>query len=405
MKQTLLVVDDDVDALHLLCLILEKQGFSVVSATDGSEAIQKAIQEKPDLILMDVTMPGKDGFEVTKLMKSDEKLAHIPIIMLTAKGDIDDKLYGFEAGVDDYLTKPIQPKELIAHVQAVLTRNQRKHELKGALPRLQRAYTIGLIAAKGGLGCSTLSLALGLLLREMSDREVIVAEYRPGQGSLGYILKVDDPLRIPQLFDIPLADLTNEHIENILFHYSLPTPQDEDSKNKEIRLLLSSSHPGESKYIHQTELYKMITHLLSKICGFLILDLGTSLNPIAEKTLEQCDELIVITDTVDYTVRQTKALIHALNSYGFNGNKVEVFVHNARSATLSGYTAKKEELKYLNQYASLFVLEHLSTKEIEEYINLPIYYNDDGFPTYWKAVKHLANRINERVSLSIPLSE
>jgi CheY-like chemotaxis protein len=85
MKQTLLVVDDDIDALHLLCLILEKQGFSVIRATDGSEAIQKTIQEKPDLILMDVTMPGKDGYEVTRLIKSDEKLSNIPIIMLTAK--------------------------------------------------------------------------------------------------------------------------------------------------------------------------------------------------------------------------------------------------------------------------------------------------------------------------------
>jgi MinD-like ATPase involved in chromosome partitioning or flagellar assembly len=287
----------------------------------------------------------------------------------------------------------------------VLTRNQKKKELEGVLPRLQRSYTIGLIAAKGGLGCSTLSLALGLLLREISDREVIVAEYRPGQGSLGYVLHVDDPLRVPQLFDVPLADLTIEHIENILFHYSLPGSQDDSSMKKEIRLLLSSSFPGESKYIHQTELYKMITHLLSKICGFLILDLGTSLNPIAEKTLEQCDELIVITDTVDYTVRQTKALIHALNSYGFNGNKVEVFVHNARSATLSGYTTKKEDLENLNQYASLFVLEHLTIREIEEHVNLPVFYNEDGFPTYWKAVKHLANHINEHVSLSSPQIE
>ncbi len=176
MKQTILIVDDDVDALQLLGIILDKQGFSVISATDGDEALQKAAQTQPDLILLDVTMPGKDGFEVTRQLKADENLAKIPIIMLTAKGDLDDKLIGFEVGVDDYLTKPIQPKELIAHIQAVLTRNQKTKEVEELSPRLQRAYTLGVIAAKGGLGCSTLSLALGLLLKEISDREIIIAE-------------------------------------------------------------------------------------------------------------------------------------------------------------------------------------------------------------------------------------
>ena len=396
MKETLLIVDDDIDSLRLLGLILERQNYTVVTANNGDEAIRKARNEKPDLILMDVTMPGRDGYEVTKIIKEDQKMKNIPIIMLTAKGDLDDKVVGFESGVDDYLTKPTQPKELIAHIQAVLTRNIKNREIKEVTSSLPRSYTIGVIAAKGGLGCSTLSLALGLLLKENSEQEVIVAEYRPGQGTLGFLLGVEDPMRIPNLFDIPLSELNLEHIVKCLINYTLPKKLHiiEEEKRK-IKILLSSSNPGESKYIQQTELYRLITHLLTKISGFLVLDLGTSLNPIAEKTIEQCDELIVITDTVTHTVQQTRALLLSLRSYGFNGNKIDVFLHKTCYSSMCA-DSEKPKLDKEDAYTTLFTPKSFSIKDIKEQLNLPIYYNEGGFTRYWEVMQSLAENIANR---------
>ncbi|MEE9514024.1 MAG: response regulator, partial [Anaerolineales bacterium] len=123
MTNKVLIIDDDVDTLKLVGLMLERQGYEISVASNGTLGLAKAAEDKPELILLDVMMPDLDGYEVTKRLRSNPALAHIPIIMFTAKTMVDDKVAGFEAGVDDYLTKPTHPAELTAHVKAVLARS------------------------------------------------------------------------------------------------------------------------------------------------------------------------------------------------------------------------------------------------------------------------------------------
>ena len=122
MADKVLIIDDDVDTLKLVGLMLERQGYEIAVASNGTIGLTKAAEERPEHILLDVMMPDLDGYEVTRRLRSNPSLAHIPIIMFTAKTMVDDKVAGFEAGVDDYLTKPTHPAELTAHVKAVLTR-------------------------------------------------------------------------------------------------------------------------------------------------------------------------------------------------------------------------------------------------------------------------------------------
>lgn len=128
MKQKLLVVDDEKDILTLLEYNLEKAGFKVISAQDGPEAINVAKREMPDLIILDIMLPSMEGTEVCKIIKREETTSHIPIIMLTAKGEEVDKIVGFELGADDYITKPFSPRELILRVRAVLKRGSEKKD-------------------------------------------------------------------------------------------------------------------------------------------------------------------------------------------------------------------------------------------------------------------------------------
>src|SRR3989304_3365258 len=123
MAEKILVVDDDLDTLKLVGLMLERQGYEITVATNGELGLSKAAPEKPDLILLDIMMPDIDGYEVPRRLRADPSLAHIPIIMFTAKSMVDDKVAGFEVGADDYLTKPTHPAELTAHVKAVLARS------------------------------------------------------------------------------------------------------------------------------------------------------------------------------------------------------------------------------------------------------------------------------------------
>jgi DNA-binding response OmpR family regulator len=128
-KEKILIVDDEKDIVKVLDYNLKKEGFRAVSCYDGEDALDLAFKERPDLIILDLMLPGLDGLEVCKTLKKDVKTSYIPIIMLTAKSEESDKIIGLELGADDYITKPFSPRELIARVKAVLRRIKDKGKL------------------------------------------------------------------------------------------------------------------------------------------------------------------------------------------------------------------------------------------------------------------------------------
>lgn len=119
-KPKILIVDDEENICELVRLYIEKEGFDAIIANDGQEAVAKFNKEKPDLILLDIMLPIKDGWQVCREIRAQSK---VPIIMLTAKGETFDKVLGLEFGADDYVVKPFEPKELIARIRAVLRRS------------------------------------------------------------------------------------------------------------------------------------------------------------------------------------------------------------------------------------------------------------------------------------------
>lgn len=122
-NEKILIVDDELHIIELLKYNLESNGYSVISAQTGKEAIKVAAEKRPDLILLDVMLPEMDGFDVCKHINKAKETEGIPIIMLTAKGEELDKILGLELGADDYITKPFSVRELVARIKAVLRRN------------------------------------------------------------------------------------------------------------------------------------------------------------------------------------------------------------------------------------------------------------------------------------------
>ena len=124
-KQKILIVDDDMHIAELVSLYVEKEGFETKEVHDGREAIQMVSAFQPDLILLDLMLPGMDGYQVCAEIR---KTSRVPVIMLTAKGETFDKVLGLELGADDYIVKPFDPKELVARVKAVLRRYEPQQE-------------------------------------------------------------------------------------------------------------------------------------------------------------------------------------------------------------------------------------------------------------------------------------
>ncbi|MEK7952669.1 response regulator transcription factor [Luteolibacter soli] len=121
--QKILIVEDERDIADLVGFNLERAGYNVLKAHDGITGTEVAIRERPDLVILDLMLPGKDGYGVFKELRRDSRSRDIPVIMLTARAQTEDRIQGLEAGADDYLTKPFSPKELMLRVQAVLKRS------------------------------------------------------------------------------------------------------------------------------------------------------------------------------------------------------------------------------------------------------------------------------------------
>lgn len=120
-KTKVLIVDDEKNICELIRLYLEKEGYDTVIATDGKMAVEMFKSETPDMILLDIMLPGKDGWQVCREIRA---VSDVPIIMITARGETFDKVLGLELGADDYVVKPFEPKELVARVKAVLRRSE-----------------------------------------------------------------------------------------------------------------------------------------------------------------------------------------------------------------------------------------------------------------------------------------
>src|SRR6185503_16107067 len=203
--------------LRLVGLMLQRQGYQISAATNGQQGLEKAFDEDPDLILLDVMMPDMDGYEVTRRLRQNPSTLETPILMFTAKTQLDDKVIGFEVGANDYLTKPTHPSELQARVKTLLSRGGDKKEATGASKDLNRGYVIGVLGARGGLGTTTMAVNIGSGLQARTKAEVIVAEMLPGQGALALDVGVTNSKGLVDLLSLTkLSEITRDSVREML---------------------------------------------------------------------------------------------------------------------------------------------------------------------------------------------
>jgi pilus assembly protein CpaE len=337
MSEKILIVDDDLDTLRLVGLMLQRQGYQISAATNGQQGLDKAFEEDPDLILLDVMMPDMDGYEVTRRLRQHPATAETPILMFTAKTQLDDKVVGFEAGANDYLTKPTHPSELQARVKTLLARVGRKKGGVASDGGGNRGYVIGVLAARGGLGVTTVAvnLAAGLLNRTKS--EVIVAELLPGQGALALDLGLTTSKGLIDLLSLSkVVDITRDNTREALIHHG-----------SGLKLLLSSDRPRDMQLINQTAHYEAILSALASLARFVILDLGVGIQPFAHKILPHCNDLLIVLEGSPNIIAHTRALIDDITSMNVNRRNINTVLNNRiRSDTQLPTTQVQSKLDF-----------------------------------------------------------
>ena len=211
MAVKILVADDDPMLQRLIMNTLKLEQYEVVIASDGQQALELARSEKPDLIILDVMMPIKNGFEVCADLRKIPETAALPVIILSGLGQVQEKIAGLKAGADEYVTKPIDPRELLTRVEMLLLRNRVLRESSA-----QRAGRVTcVIGAKGGVGTTTLAVNLAALLSSQ-DRSTIIVELRPDFGTVAVQLKLTPAQNLSNIRDLEPAALTDQLVERLL---------------------------------------------------------------------------------------------------------------------------------------------------------------------------------------------
>ncbi|HJS17801.1 MAG TPA: response regulator [Anaerolineales bacterium] len=318
MSEKILIIDDDLDTLRLVGLMLQRQGYQISAATNGQQGLDKAFEEDPDLILLDVMMPDMDGYEVTRRLRRNPSTLETPILMFTAKTQLDDKVIGFEVGANDYLTKPTHPSELQARVKTLLSRANDKKDVAALGRNENRGYVIGVLGARGGLGTTTLAINLAAELYARTKSEVVLAEMLPGQGALTLDLGAAASRGLAELLSASkLDEITRDKVrESLVGHAS------------GLHLFLSSDRPRDMHLVNQLANYDVIVQRLAALGRFLVLDLGTGLQPFAEKILPRCNEIVIVIEGVPNTITHARALIADIAALDIPKNNIQVVLNN-----------------------------------------------------------------------------
>lgn len=324
MPEKILIVDDDIDSLKLIGYMLQRNGYEIIAANSGAQALSKAFAEHPDLIILDVMMPDMNGYDVCRKLRANPQTQTTPIIMFTAKTMIDDKVAGFEAGADDYLTKPTHPAELTSRVKTILARNvpaEAEPVVTSTPPPptiksiAHKGISIGVIGAKGGVGTTTLALniAAALLAHESN---VIISDFRPGSGSLGAYLGFPRSVGWANLFTRAAAEIKLDSVE-----------QEIETHSSGLRALLSSARPKEAQFHISLDTVTAVLHHLQLMSKVLVLDLGSTYTAAISRLQREMDKLVLVIEPNPIALKMGQDMLHELQGNG-DGQHIHIVVVN-----------------------------------------------------------------------------
>jgi pilus assembly protein CpaE len=257
MSKTILVVDDSEVVRKLIDYQLSQAGYTILTASDGSEGVHMARKHEPDVIIMDVQMPEMDGYEASRLIRQVHATMNTPIIMLTSLANVSSMQLGYDAGVDDYLTKPFQPNELQLRVEAILRRVKRVE----ASVQEHETSIIGVFSLRGGSGCTSLATNLAVGLTTLWDRPAMLTDFATPMGSCDIFLDVTTDNHLGTILQHDLKSADEELIRGYL-----------ENHTSGVRLLAGIQNPVDAELLSEN-LVSLIINTVAQESFYTILDL------------------------------------------------------------------------------------------------------------------------------------
>jgi pilus assembly protein CpaE len=326
MAAKILVVDDDPNVQRGLEYTLKQEGYDVVIASDGAEGFRLYGAESPDLVLLDVMLPKLDGYQVAEKIRAEEAGSrHVPIIMLTAEREVEQKVRGLRAGADDYLIKPFHPAELLARIKSLLARFAPRDALL-ARPPLGRI--LAFYGAKGGVGTTTIAINSAIALHRELGRKVCLVDGNLQFGDHRVFLDLGlDRKSIVDVVTAPAID--GDLIKSTLVKH-----------DSGIDLLLAPPSPETAELVHPEHLPE-IAQILAGMYDYVLIDIDKRLDDINLGVFEAASVVFVVMTADLSCLKNVRLILETMTHLGYPPAKTQLVLN--RSNAFTGINVKNAE--------------------------------------------------------------
>ena len=325
MAAKILVVDDDPNVQRLLTYTLRQEGYEVLTAADGAEAVRLWGVEHPDLLLLDVMLPKLDGYQVASRIRTEEGSGHTPIIMLTAEREVEQKVKGLRAGADDYLVKPFHPAELLARIKSLLVRFA-PTEVAVGRPPLGRI--LAFYGAKGGVGTTTIAINAAIALHRELGRRVALVDGNLQFGDHRVFLDLGlDRKSIVDIVTAPTIDA--DLIRQVLVKH-----------DSGVDLLLAPPSPETAELVTPEHLPAIIDQLRG-LYDYILIDIDKRLDDVNLGVLEASETMFVVMTADLSCLKNVRLVLETIGHLGYEAAKIQLVLN--RSNAFTGINVKNAE--------------------------------------------------------------
>jgi CheY-like chemotaxis protein/MinD-like ATPase involved in chromosome partitioning or flagellar assembly len=305
----ILIVDDEPNLLRMVGFILQEEGYEIAVAQNGLEALKKVQTVKPDLMILDIMMPDMSGFEVCEQIRKNPETVELPIIMLTAKALVADKIKGLDAGADEYMVKPVKAEEIVARVRSLLKRSRqlspKKTPIKGVI--------LAFMGAKGGVGTTTVALNVAAEFFGQS-KNVLAVELRGNYGTFSAQLNLPKGFSLANAFEPDQLDINKQKLIGQVV------------TNKSGLKVLQGPQNAQEFHEISTLQANTILDTFHSMEDYLILDLPSYPSEANRAAIQHCKFLGLVIEPERGCLISARVMKELLLSWGLNANQIGVIV-------------------------------------------------------------------------------
>lgn len=314
----ILLIDDEQFYFKLIRKSLKEAEYQLEYASSGSEGLAKLPSFQPEILVIDLKLPEMDGFEILTRVRRDPKFSHLPVIVITSKDELSEKLKAFELGADDYLVKPFQPEELVARM-GILARRGKAMQKSQQTEKTTNATVVTVHSLRGGLGCSSIVVNLGLAFQKLWGKPTLLIDGVLTAGQVALMLDAKSTATWENLVGIDQEDLDDSVIGELM-----------SSHKSGIRFIASPRYPiAADTFTH--EMLKFFMDKLKNHNEFTVVDTSHDFSDMTIQMLSVSDSILLVMAPEMASLRTTMSALEIYDRLGIPLEKVKIVLNNNSS--------------------------------------------------------------------------